>query len=184
MINIKTEIMTIHSKTPLILKVMRVIAWIAFIGFLIQGFAILGMTIYSSIKEIGTDDFYDHMDLSVLFEYSQFQFLIFCLFLVIGSLLKSGVWLLVIQSLSNFNLNRPFSMHVIKKLEKMSLLLLVVWVVSMLANAHQDFLLYKTGAFFGSKASGEFLFMAGLVFVISQIFKLGVEMQSENELTV
>jgi hypothetical protein len=30
----------------------------------------------------------------------------------------------------------------------------------------------------------EFLFVAGLVFIVSQIFKRGVEMQSENELTV
>jgi len=32
--------------------------------------------------------------------------------------------------------------------------------------------------------AGEILFMAGLVFVIAQIFKRGVEMQAENELTV
>ncbi|MBN2635649.1 MAG: DUF2975 domain-containing protein [Prolixibacteraceae bacterium] len=32
--------------------------------------------------------------------------------------------------------------------------------------------------------TGPFLFMAGLVFVISQIFKRGVEIQSENDLTV
>jgi hypothetical protein len=32
--------------------------------------------------------------------------------------------------------------------------------------------------------AGEFLFMAGLVFIISPIFKRGVELQSENELTV
>ena len=29
-----------------------------------------------------------------------------------------------------------------------------------------------------------FLFMAGIVFVIGQIFKRGIEMQSENELTI
>lgn len=32
--------------------------------------------------------------------------------------------------------------------------------------------------------SAEFVFMAGVVFVMSQIFKKGVEIQTENELTV
>jgi hypothetical protein len=32
--------------------------------------------------------------------------------------------------------------------------------------------------------SGETLFLAGVVFVIAQIFKKGVEIQSENELTI
>jgi hypothetical protein len=32
--------------------------------------------------------------------------------------------------------------------------------------------------------TGEFLFLAGIVFVIAQIFKRGIEIQTENELTV
>ena len=32
--------------------------------------------------------------------------------------------------------------------------------------------------------SGDFIFLAGIVYVFSQIFKKGVEIQSENELTV
>ncbi len=32
--------------------------------------------------------------------------------------------------------------------------------------------------------SSEFLFMAGIIFIIALIFKRGVEIQSENELTI
>ncbi|MDN3205334.1 DUF2975 domain-containing protein [Algoriphagus sediminis] len=176
--------MTLASKTPLILKIMRVIAWIAFIGFLIQGFSILGLTIFTVLKDTGAEDFYDHMDLSILLDYSKFQFIGFNSFLVLGSFLKSIVWLLVIKTLTGFNLSQPFTMEVIKKLEEMSYFLFSIWVINIIANIQQNYLLHRTGEFFGEKASGEFLFMAGLVFVISQIFKRGVEMQTENELTV
>jgi len=163
---------------------MRVIAWIAFIGFLIQGFSILGLTIFTVLKDSGAEDFYDHMDLSILLDYSKFQFIVFNSFLILESFLKSIVWLLVIKTLTGFNLSQPFTMEVIKKLEEMSYFLFSIWVINIIANLHQNYLLYRTGEFFGEKASGEFLFMAGLVFVISQIFKRGVEMQTENELTV
>lgn len=176
--------MGINSKTTFILKAMRVIAWIAFIGFLIQGFAILGLTIFTSITGSGADDFYDHADLSVLFDYSELQFIFFNSFVVLGYLLKSLVWFFAIKTLSQFNLNQPFSMTVIHRLEQISAVSLSVWIVSVIANAHQNYILHRTGEFFGDKATGEFLFMAGLVFVISQIFKRGVELQSENELTV
>lgn len=176
--------MSINSKTTFILKAMRVIAWIAFIGFLIQGLAILGLTIFTSIKNIGAEDFYDHADLSVLFDYSEFQFIVFNSFVVIGYILKALVWFFVIKTLTQFNLNQPFTMNVIGRLEQISVVSLGVWIISMIANGHQNYILHRTGEFFGEKATGEFLFMAGLVFVISQIFKRGIEIQAENELTV
>ncbi|MFC3879398.1 DUF2975 domain-containing protein [Algoriphagus namhaensis] len=176
--------MLLNSKTTLILKAMRVIAWIAFIGFLIQGFAILGLTIFTSITKTGAEDFYDHADLSVLFEYSEIQFLNFNSFLIVGAFLKATVWYVVIKTLTGFNLSQPFTMNVILKLERISYLLFSIWLIAIIANFHQNYLLHRTGEFFGDKATGEFLFMAGLVFVISQIFKRGVELQDENELTV
>lgn len=176
--------MSLNTKTSAILKAMRVIAWIAFIGFLIQGLAILGLTIFTSIKDSGAEDFYDHADLSVLFDYSEVQFIVFNSFVVLGYLLKSLVWFFVIKTLSQFNLSQPFTMNVITRLEQISVVSLGVWVLSVIANGHQNYILHRTGEFFGEKATGEFLFMAGLVFVISQIFKRGVELQAENELTV
>lgn len=176
--------MSINSKTTFILKAMRVIAWIAFLGFLIQGLAILGLTIFTSIKDSGAEDFYDHADLSVLFDYSEVQFIVFNSFVVLGYFLKSLVWFFVIKTLSQFNLSQPFTMNVISRLEQISVVSLSVWIASVIANVHQNYLLHRTGEFFGDKATGEFLFMAGLVFVISQIFKRGIEIQAENELTV
>ena len=86
--------------------------------------------------------------------------------------------------LSKMSLMNPFKMEVAQKLEKISHLLFGTWIVGMLGSAHSAWLMKLTGQLYGNWVSGEFIFMAGLVFIISQVFKRGVEIQSENELTV
>ena len=78
----------------------------------------------------------------------------------------------------------PFKLEVAQALEKISYVLFAIWIAGMLSGAHTAWLLTKTGELHTDWASGEFIFVAGLVFIISQVFKRGVEIQSENELTV
>jgi hypothetical protein len=75
-------------------------------------------------------------------------------------------------------------MEVVKKLESISYILLGTWVVTILSNAHTRWIEKMTGAFYGTYESGEFIFIVGLVYIFSQVFKRGVEIQSENELTI
>ncbi|GLU53977.1 hypothetical protein Dfri01_34380 [Dyadobacter frigoris] len=58
------------------------------------------------------------------------------------------------------------------------------WIVAVLNNEHADRLFKRTGIISEAWAAEEFIFMAGLVFIISRVFKRGVEIQSENDLTV
>jgi hypothetical protein len=54
----------------------------------------------------------------------------------------------------------------------------------MMSNAYTSFLKEVTGKLYGNWLSLELVLMIGLVFFISQVFKQGVEIESENELTV
>ena len=54
----------------------------------------------------------------------------------------------------------------------------------MFYDLHMAWLAERVAGLEKNYISGEFIFMAGVVFVISQIFKKGVEIQSEHELTV
>ena len=57
-------------------------------------------------------------------------------------------------------------------------------LIGVLNNAYMRWLTKTTGEFYERGTTEEFMFMAGLVFIISQVFRRGVEIQSENELTV
>ena len=102
------------------------------------------------------------------------------------SVIKAFIWYVVFQLLSKLKLQTPFSMEVEKKLERIAYLLLAVWIFSSI--------FWKTYIYYLSKATGiqlpanvsgdEYLFMAGIIYIISQVFKRGIEIQEENQLTV
>ncbi len=102
------------------------------------------------------------------------------------SVLKALFWYKVFELLSELKLQTPFSREVVIKLERMAYILLGVWIVSSI--------FWKTYTFYLNQATGiqlpirntddEYLFMAGIIYIISQIFKRGIELQEENQLTV
>lgn len=176
--------MQITTKTQTVLRAMRFISWLALIGFFIQAGVITVFFITGLQGPENAEKFYNDMNLSGLREYSVLHYSIFCILLVMISLLKGTVWIMVVRILSRINLENPFTMSVTQKLWQVSFLLLAVWGVMIAGNAHANYIYYETGVFYGEKSTGAYLFMAGLLFVISQVFKRGVELQSENELTV
>jgi hypothetical protein len=108
-----------------------------------------------------------------------------CLTIAVSAL-KALIWYVVFDLLSKLKLQTPFSMEVEKKLERIAYLLLGVWIVSSI--------FWKIYIYYLSKATGiqlppynggdEYLFMAGIIYIISQVFKRGIEIQEENQLTV
>jgi hypothetical protein len=65
----------------------------------------------------------------------------------------------------------------------MTYTILGIWVFAMIYNIHVG-ILEKVYGIAASYISGDFLFLAGVVFIFAQMFKRGVEIQHENELTV
>jgi Protein of unknown function (DUF2975) len=173
------------TKTEQILTVMPILAWVAFIGFMIEAGAILLSYVVSSvINPDAATNLYRGLNLFNLRQFSFWHYTLVVSFLVALSLMKSWASFLVIGALSKFNLKNPFTMEVAMRLERISMITFGTWVVTMLYNAHLGWLLKKTGELHGTWLSGEFIFMIGIVFILSQVFKRGVEIQSENELTV
>lgn len=108
-----------------------------------------------------------------------------CLVILVSAL-KALIWYVVFRLLSKLKLQTPFSMEVEKRLEKIAYLLLGVWIVSSFFwKIYVYYLLKATGIQLPANNSGdEYLFMAGIIYIISQVFKRGIEIQEENQLTV
>ena len=172
------------TRTEQILTVMQILAWVAFIGYLLEAGAVLGTYGISCVNPEAAKNLYWGLDFYNLRQFNFWYYTLSVSFLMALSLMKSFVWYLVIKTLSRINLMNPFKMEVAMSLEKISYVLFGTWLIGILSSAHSRWLMKLTGELFGSWVNGEFIFMAGLVFVISQIFKRGVEIQSENDLTV
>lgn len=174
----------VQTRTQQVLTIMHILAWVAFVGFAIEGGAIIISYLVSIINSDAAENIYKGKDLYALREYNFWHYTLHVSFLVLLAGLKSQVWCLVITTLSHLKLSNPFKMETAVKLEKISYTLFTTWVVGMANSAHTAWLVKVTDHEYGGYVSGEFIFMAGLVFIISQVFKRGVEIQSENELTV
>lgn len=172
------------TNTRQILSVMQVITWIAYIGLCIKTGAILISFGVSFVNPEAAKNIYKGLDLDSLRQVNFTYYVALVSFMVAILMMKAHVFYLVTRILSKITLANPFKMDVAKILEKVSYVLLGTWIVGMLSNAYTSWLLKRTGEVFNSGSTDDFLFMAGLVFIISQVFKRGVEIQSENELTV
>lgn len=172
------------GRTAQILKIMRILAWVAFVGLAVEAGAVLVSYGISLINPEGAKNLYRGLDLYEISQFSFRNYTIIVSFYVAIMALKSYVALLVAQALSYAHLKNPFRMQVVHLLERISFVLLGIWFIALLNNSHIRWVLHRTGEMAGTWASDESIFMAGLVFVLTQVFKRGVEIQTENELTV
>lgn len=171
-------------KTEQFLVVMHILAWVAFIGFMIEAGAILFSYGVSCVNPEAARNLYRGLNLYNLSQFNFWHYTLSIFFLVAISSMKAFVFFLAIKILSKVNLMNPFKIEVARILQKIVYALLGTWLVAILKNAHTSWLLNKTGELHGDWVATEFIFMAGLVFIISLVFKRGIEIQSENDLTV
>jgi hypothetical protein len=173
-----------QTKTEQMLIVLHILAWLAFVGLMIQCAAILISYTVSYSNPAGARNLYNGLNLYDLRQFNFWYYTGAVSYMVVLLVLKTLVVFQVIKILSKFNLKNPFTLEVAGRLEKISYIALGTWVVTLLSNVYLGWLQKITGKLFGNQLSGEFIFMVGLVFIIAQVFKRGVEIQSENDLTV
>ncbi len=176
--------METKTRTEQILTVMHILAWVACIGLMIEAGAILVSFGVSCVNPQAAKNLYQGLDLYRLRQVSFWHYTQAVSFMFALAGMKAYVVFLVIKTLAEVKLRNPFKIEVALKIETISYVLLGIWLVALVSSAHVGWLLKTTGEVYPIGASGEFLFAAGLVYIISQIFKRGVELQSENELTV
>jgi Protein of unknown function (DUF2975) len=173
-----------NINTPQLLSIMKIILWIIFIGLLIQAGALITTYSMSLFNPEVAKDLYLGLDLSVLREWSMYQYTHHVSFLVAFLLMKAYIAFLVIKIFSKLTISNPFSVPVSKHLSKISYVALTAGVFAIIAQGHTKWLTKSGIEVSGNWSSGEFLFLAGIIFIIAQIFKRGIELQTENELTI
>lgn len=173
-----------QTRTEQVLTVLPILAWVAFIGFMIDAGAVLFSYVASIVNPERARNLHNGLNLYNLKQFNFWYYTLYITFVTVLLIMKSMISFMVIKTLSKFNLQSPFTREMAWRLEKISYLSFGTWVVTMLSNAYSVWLQEISGELHGTWLSGEFIFMVGLVFIMSQIFKRGVEIQAENELTI
>lgn len=172
------------SKTERILTVMIVLSWVVFIGLAIPAGAILVCYWVSVINPEASKNLYKGLNLSSLRQFSFWHYKLIVAFMVAMAVLKSYVAYLVIKVLSEIKMVNPFTREIARRLEKIGYFIFGIWIITMFYDLDIAWLAKRIVGVQENYISPEFMFLAGVVFVIAQIFNKGVEIQSENDLTV
>lgn len=168
-----------------ILKIVEVIFWIVFIGLCVEtGAVVISFFVSMFINPDGAANLYMGLDLSELFEANRDYYIYISSFVITILLLKASMAYLVIKIFLKIDMENPFTSEVSALISAISRVALGAGVISILAEASSDWIMKRGLSVPYSWNAGEFLFLAGIIFFIAQIFERGVSLQSENELTV
>ena len=172
-------------RTEKILKVMKVLVWIVFIGSCIKTGTIAVLSVYSLISgnEL-TESIYAGFYIDGLMEQNTFAYAMILASVIIVEALKAYLFFFVTKFFSKINLERPFSTATSQLLVSISYIALAIGVFSMLGNAFMQWYRSQGILFSYDWVSNEFLFLAGILFIIAAVFKRGLALQSETEFMV
>ena len=173
-------------ETNKIMKVMNIIFWIIFIGLCIKTGAILISFLVSVfVNPEAAKDLYFGLDFFDVYNNDLHRYVNVLSFVVVLTGMKAYIAYLAIKLFSKFDLNHPFNENVAALISKISYYALSIGLVALIADQYSDRLI-KRGAEMSPIDWGaqEFLFFAGIIYILALVFKRGVEIQSENELTI
>lgn len=165
-----------------------VVAWIIFVGLSIEAGGLLVNFIFSLYKPEFIQHLYQKLDLIEMYRASKLAFFGVYSFILILSILKACLFYTVVNLMHKMDLSKPFSTFVAKQILRMSYFTLIIGLLSHIAKqivnglTHHGFVPDNLNPFWAD--SEAFILMGAVIYIIAIIFKQGVTIQNENDLTV
>lgn len=177
------------SKTNnFVFTVLLIVAWLIFVGLCIEAGGFLVNFFFSLYKPEFVPNLYQKLDLSEMYKVSERAFFGIYSFILSIAILKAILFYVVIILMHKMDLSKPFNIFVSNQISKISYFTLSIGLLSYIANQysinlmHKGFVIDNLNQFWTD--SQAFIFMGAVVYIIATIFKKGVEIQNENDLTV
>jgi DUF2975 family protein len=180
------------SKTDFILKVLHVLSWILFVGLGIDAGGLITKTVATlMLPHDAAAKFYKAVDLEAVYRFDETQYVMLASLMIIVVVLKAILFYMIVRLLHSkkFTLSKPFNVTINRFLINLGYLSLAIGIFSF-SGANVADGVRQQGVDVPDlrdlKLAGSdvWLFMAVLLFVVGNIFKKGVEIQNENDLTV
>ncbi len=165
-----------------------IIAWLIFVGLSIEAGGLLVNFFFSLYKPEFVQHLYQKLDLLQMYKDSRLAFFGTYSFILIIAILKACLFYIVIRLMHKMDLLKPFNSFVSKQISRMSYYTLLIGLLSYIARqlvkslVHYGFVPDNVNQFWAD--SQAFILMGAVIYIIATIFKKGVDIQNENDLTV
>ncbi|OJW35105.1 MAG: hypothetical protein BGO54_02850 [Sphingobacteriales bacterium 46-32] len=167
---------------------LHIVAWVIFVGLCIEAGALITNFVFSIYNPAMVKNLYQKLDLSEMYNRSQWAFYGMYSFILVVAFLKAYLFYIVAMLMHKIDLSKPFNSFVSEQITKISYCTFSVGIVSYIARQtaknlqHHGYAIDNLNQFWAD--SQAFILMAAVIYIIAAIFKKGVEIQNENDLTV
>lgn len=165
-----------------------VIAWLIFVGLSIEAGGLVVNFFFSLYNPEFVQNLYQKLDLSAMYQLSKLVFFGMYGFILTISILKAVLFYIVIMLMHKMDLSKPFNTFVAQKISQISYMTLSIGLLSYIARilveklTIQGYVIDNLNNFWVD--SQAFIIMGAVIYIIAIIFKKGIEIQTENELTI
>ncbi len=188
----KLKIKSMSKRTDFFLKTLQVIAWIIFIGVCIDAGGVLTNTIYSIfVNPSLAAHFWNNNNLSQVNSFNQSYFITLTTLMSIVAILKALLFYIIIKIFHDKKLNfsDPFKEAIGPYVSNIAYVALGIGLFSLWGADLSEWLLKQNLTISSVQklklGGADVWFLMGFtMLVFAKIFKKGIELQSENDLTV
>jgi hypothetical protein len=178
--------------TKQILGVLYVVSWIIFVGLCVETGGFMFNAIFTfRLGVAGAKHFWQEVDLSNLYQVDRGYFFVITFLMCIVSIMRCLLFFLILKVLANkkLDMSLPFNKDMGRFIFRISYLTCAIGLFSFWGTQYSEWLNKKgivmpDTQFLRLGGADVWLFMSVVLLIIAQMFKRGIELQSENELTV
>ena len=182
----------IKITTKQVLKILYIISWIIFVGVCIEAGGFIFNAFYTwIINPVDAKHFWQEIDLSSLYKYDHGYFFVEAIHIIIVAIMRAILFYLIVKILHDkkLNMSQPFNREVGRFIFNISYLAFFIGLFLWRGVKYTKWLIMQGVKmpdieYLRLGGADVWLFMGVTLFVIAQIFKRGIEIQSENELTI
>ena len=168
----------------IVFTALKIISWIIFVGLCIETGGLIVNCIFSIFKPEMVKNLYQKLDLSALYKDNRWAFFRVYSFILTIAILKVHLFYIVIRLMHKMDLEKPFSTFVARQITLLSYYTISIGLVSYIArqSPHSGLETDNLNQFW--EDSQAFILMGAVIYIIATIFKQGLKLQAENDLTV
>ncbi len=176
------------TRTTLILNAMKIISWVVFIALCVKTSTLLIVYVTGEFADsVAYAEAADTMNTSRILIQNPVYFTATSIGVILIYALKTFMMYQVLQIFLKINLENPFNHTLATIISRLSGITLAIGLLTMVLVRFSTWLNLRGEShnlrIFLDKGD-EFIFFAGIIFIISLIFKRGMELQTESELTI
>ncbi len=172
------------NQSNFILTLLRIAFWFTFIGLLISLLSIIWVLISHHFHWEMPRKYYSGINFTDVFNKDRVSFNVVLTIEFINTFLKLIIIWYSIKILKNLNFQNPFSEVFLSLINKISFAAMIVGILSLFLIGYVEKFVDNKLLLSTQIGDSNYLVIAGIIYIVGQLYKKALDLKSENDLTI